>query len=1257
MLNLVPRLISLNLSDGNLSGSVSGSVLIFDISGFASMAEILSRQGKNGAEILSNTLNSIYSRGILSMIRGSGGFVSGFSGDSFAVILPETPIEKAEAFAKDMMKRLALASASSSAGIILKAGGSEGTIDWGIFGRERKGWFFCGDVFRRAFQALENPEQGGIALCSDKPPADKTYTADRMGGRVPDRILETCFFPEKLLNSEPYGEFRRVFPVFLTPVNAEEDDQELIRSIAPEVIQSSVETGGFFNGVHYDSKGFYFLTLFGAPEAHENDLERALTFARQIHNCAPFPIRIAISSGTVYAGFLGFRQMGTYTVLGSQVNIAARIMRFENNSGIYVSDRAANNTPGSSTAISVKLKGMTDEVNIFKLDNNTAESGGCPYEGKLLGRDEELRTIIDLARKTADDSTGSVLLVSASAGTGKSHLLWEAGNILENQGFRRINLRCDDIIRRSFGPFVTFLRGYFQQKKDSSSKENLAVFNRIFQTLSASIRNKHPDRAQELERTVSFLSALLGIDMPDSLYHQVGPEGKQENTITALREFFFGLAQPEPLFIVLDDIQWLDDSSESLVRSMTRNLDNLPIVLALAARTHDDGSSIDIPSEKESFIINLEPLQQQTLPELVKDVLGGIPGPDLEKFLATHSRMNPFYLHQYAVYLVESDSIKKKNDIITLSASPERIPRGIVDLLTARIDRLSGDLKRVVKKASVLGFEFNARVLSAMLTGRELTPLLSIGAEEKLWSSVSEIVYIFQHGLLRETAYSMQLENELVKLHSIAASAIEDIYPGDETFFPDLAYHWDKAKDSETACFYLDRVLQAAERNGDVKLSYKYVVRLRELLELQPDRKDQLISIMIKEIQILGIFARCKEAVELAKKTEELALEAEDRKRYAEAMGMRAWLTSRLGDLKTALEINEKALEIHNELGYLRGIYESTGYLAAIKFMKGHVSEARKLFEKQLRVFEEMKDDNENNAKVYNNMASTAVDLTEKQQILEKAIDVAKRHKDKRLHSVSLGNLADVFHKKNQFEEAEKTYRKALAIAREIGDRYYISYHSCGLAILKTDKGDYSQAVKMLQEYYETSRETGIRYGEAEALGFMAIALMKKGDLERALSTFDQALLILQELDYVHYIYFFQADKARTLFRLGRLQEAETTVRESNSLIKEQEKPEPMPENDSLLQRIRYENAEALEEKLSCIRSVQKIISESSDPVSIVIPVHDLWEMVQVSGDDIPEELSPAVLREKLVKILDRAAEEKPAYDIISLLDEIRNDT
>ncbi len=1220
------------------------------------MAESLSMQGNVGAATLSNTMNSIYTRGILSVIRGSGGFVSGFSGDSFAVILPGTSVVATEAFAEEMMRRLAQSSASSNAGIVFRAGSCQGRIDWGIFGRERKGWFFAGDVFRRAFQRLDKAPQGGYSRSRKKASAgDVSTTTYRLGGRAPDKTIETSFFPEKLLNSEPYGEFRRVFSVFVTPSVFKGEDRDQIRSMASEVIQSSVETGGFFNGVHYDSTGFHFLTLFGAPETHENDLERTLAFARQIHSRSVCPVRTAISLGTVYAGFLGFPQMGTYTVLGSQVNLAARIMRLESSSGIFVTDKVAEDLSTLGKAISVRVKGMKDKVDIFKLYEETTEPAGHLYEGELLGREEELQMITDLARETAVGSKGSVLLVSAAAGTGKSHLLWEAGCVLETRGFRRTHLRCEDVISRSFGPFVTFLRGYFQQKKDLPERDNLKVFNRIFQRTCSALKIHDPHAVQELERTVSFIAALLGIDIPESLYHQVGPEGKQENTITALREFFLGIAKLEPFFLVVDDVQWLDDSSEALVRSITRNMENIPLVLALSARTHDDGSVIEIPSEKEFPVINLGPLQPHSLPELVEDILGGKPDPELQEFLVTHSRMNPFYLRQYAVYLSESGSTVKKNDLVILSTSPDEIPRGIVDLLMARIDRLSGEMKQVAKTASVLGFEFNTMVLSAMLTGRKLEPLLTTGAREKLWSSVSEIVYIFQHSLLRETAYSMQLESELVKLHSMAACAIEDIYPGDETFFPDLAYHWEKAKDNESACFYLDKVLHTASKNGDIKLSYKYAVKLRELLEKQPDKKEQLITVMLKEIQILGVFARLREAVELARKTEVLALLTGNRKRYAEATGMRAWLTSRLGDQKTALEVNRKALEIHNELGYLKGIYESTGYLAAIKFMTGHVTEARKLFEKQLRIFEDMKEDDESNAKVYNNMACAAVNLDEKQQILEKAIDLSRLYKNKRLHSVSLGNLAEVFHKRYQFQKAEMIYTEALEIAREIGDRYYISYHSCGLAILKTDRGDYSTAVTMLQEYLDTSRETGVRYGEAEALGYMGIALLRKGELERALGAFDQSLVILRELSYAHYIYIFLAEKARTLFLLGRMQEAEIAAMESNSIIEKQEKSEPMLENDSLLQRICFHQAGSVHEQLNCIEVVQSIVLNESDPVNAVVPIWDLWQMIQVVGDEIPEELSPAVQRETLLGILESAVTQKPTHDIITIRDTVKN--
>ena len=101
-------------------------------------------------------------------------------------------------------------------------------------------------------------------------------------------------------------------------------------------------------------------------------------------------------------------------------------------------------------------------------------------------------------------------------------------------------------------------------------------------------------------------------------------------------------------------------------------------------------------------------------------------------------------------------------------------------------------------------------------------------------------------------------------------------------------------------------------------------------------------------------------------------------------------------------------------------------------------------------------------------------------------------------------------------------------------------------------------------------------------------------------------------------------------------------------------KSEPLLENDSLLLRIRFETAEANEDKFSCIRSLYRLISQAEDPLSIVIPVYDLWKMLKIPMDDMQEDISRRTLRNEFITILDRASVEKPTHDIISIRDEIK---
>ena len=87
------------------------------------------------------------------------------------------------------------------------------------------------------------------------------------------------------------------------------------------------------------------------------------------------------------------------------------------------------------------------------------------------------------------------------------------------------------------------------------------------------------------------------------------------------------------------------------------------------------------------------------------------------------------------------------------------MPPSVREVIIARFDRLSSDLREAVKHASILGKEFAVNALSMMLlnsrssTEERLPVLLLEGSDEHVWQRISEIRYIFKHALIRDAIY------------------------------------------------------------------------------------------------------------------------------------------------------------------------------------------------------------------------------------------------------------------------------------------------------------------------------------------------------------------------------------------------------------------------------------------------------------------------------------------------------------------------
>ncbi len=91
--NLIPHFIAEQYSKKNLTGSFTATTMFIDISGFTAMTQELMKNGKEGAEVLSDIINKIFTPSI-DAIHNNDGFISTFAGDAFTALRLIKPILK-----------------------------------------------------------------------------------------------------------------------------------------------------------------------------------------------------------------------------------------------------------------------------------------------------------------------------------------------------------------------------------------------------------------------------------------------------------------------------------------------------------------------------------------------------------------------------------------------------------------------------------------------------------------------------------------------------------------------------------------------------------------------------------------------------------------------------------------------------------------------------------------------------------------------------------------------------------------------------------------------------------------------------------------------------------------------------------------------------------------------------------------------------------------------------------------------------------
>ena len=1266
MPGLVPRFILSKYRGGVSSGSFSGGLLLFDVSGFTPLTEKLSAMGHQGAEVLSEILNSLFSHSVLKVIRAAGGFVAGFSGDSFTVVVPETDSVKLNSLGSEIMDILTAAgrklATPEATDLSFKAGISSGSIEWGIPGDQRRTWFFKGAAVARANSAASFAGPGQILQTGCEPHGEKDPDFPDLFKLRSSRRAEEAFFPKRLTSTRRQGEFRRVFSVFVSLHSHSFESTDAFSKVVTLVVKMAGRSGGYYNGVHFDDIGPYVLVLFGAPRSFENDSTRAVTFAQDLFRETGGFIRIGISVGMVFAGTMGFRRRNTYTVLGKQVNTAARILRYSTEPGIFATEDVLDNISGNNDAISysrVSLKGTIGSRMVAAISPGFLKGQFHRFEKRLVGRDKELLRISDAANRLHQGLNGGCVVLSGPAGIGKSHLIHEAGNELCEKGCRRIVLQCSDISNLSFEPFRAFLRKMFHQKETGQTKGNRLKFQQVWCEFINNLEDASADLAllAELDRTEPMLHALLGIAQNDSLFYRLEAKSRYENTILALRALFTALARIKPMLIVVEDFHWIESASAETLSLLSRSPSSLPVLMILSCRPGDDGSIPSLGLSSESFIhIELEALEAAHLGNLVESIIGGKPDFSLTSFLEDWTALNPFYIEQYLKYLEETGGIIEVGNRWALVVKPDSIPQGISSILQARLDRLSEGLREVVMTASVLGSEFNMSVLSEMLRGRNVQALLESGTDVRLWSDVSQMIYVFRHALLRDAAYAMQLQSSLRKTHALAASAIEKLYLDKEAFYPDLAYHFERSENIPRAMSYLEKAADVSKVNFNLEEHIGYQSRLLHYLALPAFRdREKELEVLLSAASTLSILSRWDESIELTEKAEIIARKLGDFRALGETFGCRAWMKTQQGHLSDASLLNDRAIEVFQSNGDAKGLAKALGRRGVICFRKADFSGAESIFLETLDILKSMNNPAET-VKYTTNLGCVYKDRGENkkaEEFFERAIDIAREFNMMEALPVILGNRGTLFRNQGEYRKAMEDFEESISISEQIGDRKTLSSGFGGLALIKYDLGEYLEAAELYRKQLDIAIDLNFTLGEAEAHGYLGSCFEELNEFDQAERHYDKCIDISQRTELSYYIGIFLVLKAAMLFTCDRFDEAEKSNAEGLDICRNMGLAEMVSTGELLVERLRIARAVDSGEIREGLANIKELLKKEKSLAAKAAISHRFWKILTGLPAAIQEEFSFSAVHNCALKFAKAAFEDNPGYSNKEILTEL----
>ncbi|MGB7871731.1 MAG: cyclase, partial [Mycobacterium sp.] len=335
-----------------------------------------------------------------------------------------------------------------------------------------------------------------------------------------------------------------------------------------------------------------------------------------------------------------------------------------------------------------------------------------------------------------------------------------------------------------------------------------------------------------------LLDDLLGIAGPEVPLPQIDPDARRRRLTTLINAT--SLARAEPALYLIEDAQWIDAVSESMLADFLIVIPRTPSMVLITSRPEYEGALMRVHGAQA---IALAPLADSDTAALLGELLGSDPSVgDLGQMIAERAAGNPFFAEEMVRELAQRGVLagERGSYVCDANAAEVTVPATVQAAIEARIDRLNTPAKQTLNAASVIGARFGAELLAALGIDAVIDELLGAELIDQVRFTPSA-EYAFHHPLIRTVAYESQLKSDRAQWHRRLATAIQERAPGSvEENAALIAEHLESADELHAAYGWHMRA-GAWSTNRDVgaaRLSWERASRIADALP--DDDPDQL---------------------------------------------------------------------------------------------------------------------------------------------------------------------------------------------------------------------------------------------------------------------------------------------------------------------------------------------------------------------------------------------------------------------------------